>query len=55
LVTTLQCGGNHVFLATVAWLVIIMQAAIIIAFVFRLQRKFSGIDFDFLVSLCWLN
>ncbi|CAF3831402.1 unnamed protein product, partial [Adineta steineri] len=48
LVSTRQCDGTHVFLATVTWLVIIMQVIIIIVFVFRLQTKFPGIDFEFL-------
>ncbi|CAF1635219.1 unnamed protein product [Adineta ricciae] len=48
LVATTQCNGTHVFLATVAWLVIIMQMMIIIIFILRLQVKFPGIDFEFL-------
>ncbi|CAF2104316.1 unnamed protein product [Rotaria magnacalcarata] len=45
---TPQCNGNQIFLASVTWLVIIMQVIIIIVFVFRLKRKFTGIDFEFL-------
>lgn len=48
--STPQCNGNHIFLASVTWLVIIMQVTIIIVFVFRLKTRFTGIDFDFLVS-----
>ncbi|UJR35824.1 hypothetical protein I4U23_028571 [Adineta vaga] len=48
LVSTPQCNGTHVFLATVTWLVILMQVIIIIIFIFRLQAKFPGIDFEFL-------
>ncbi len=51
LVTTPHCNGSHVFLATVAWLVIIMQVSIIIIIIFRLQTRFPGIDFEFLVSM----
>lgn len=49
-VSTSQCNGNHVFLASVAWLVTLMQVAIIIAFLFRLKTRFPGIDFEFVVS-----
>ncbi|CAF0980262.1 unnamed protein product [Adineta steineri] len=47
-VSTPQCNGNHAFLASVTWLVMIMQTIIIIAFLFRLKTKFIGIDFEFL-------
>ncbi|CAF1459877.1 unnamed protein product [Adineta ricciae] len=47
-VSTPQCNGNHVFLASVTWLVMIMQVMIIVAFVFRLRTRFTGIDFEFL-------
>jgi hypothetical protein len=50
-VTTPQCGGDYVFLATVTWLVIVLQVTLIIVFVFRLQTKLAGIDFEFLVSI----
>lgn len=51
---TTQCNGTHVFLATVTWLVIIMQVMIIIIFILRLQAKFPGIDFEFLVSMLYV-
>ncbi|UJR10194.1 hypothetical protein I4U23_014409 [Adineta vaga] len=48
IVSTSQCNGSHVFLASVIWLVMIMQVMIIIAFLFRLKTRFTGIDFEFL-------
>lgn len=50
LIATPKCGGTHVFLAAVTWLVILTQTALLVVFLFRLQTKFSGIDFEFLVS-----
>jgi len=50
LVSTPKCYTNHVFLATVAWLIIITQLSIIIVSVLRFQTKLSGIDFELLVS-----
>ncbi|CAF0885542.1 unnamed protein product [Rotaria sp. Silwood1] len=46
--STSQCNGNHAFLASVTWLVIIMQVIIIIVFLFRLKTRFTGIDFELL-------
>jgi len=48
LVTTTQCLANHVFLASVAWLVILMQIFLIFSYLLRLKAKFTGIDFDLL-------
>ncbi|CAF1177271.1 unnamed protein product [Rotaria sp. Silwood1] len=47
-VSTPQCSGNHVFLAVVTFLVMLMQMIIIIIYVFRLKTKFPGIDFELL-------
>ncbi|CAF1038161.1 unnamed protein product [Didymodactylos carnosus] len=48
LVTTLKCGANHTFLASVCWLVIVMQTLIVTSFLFRLKNKFPGVDFELL-------
>ncbi|CAF3388155.1 unnamed protein product [Rotaria sp. Silwood1] len=48
--STSQCNGNHAFLASVTWLVIIMQVIIIIVFLFRLKTRFTGIDFELLIA-----
>ncbi|CAF3477449.1 unnamed protein product [Rotaria sp. Silwood1] len=49
-VSTPQCSGNHVFLAVVTFLVMLMQMIIIIIYVFRLKTKFPGIDFELLIA-----
>ncbi|CAF1542461.1 unnamed protein product, partial [Didymodactylos carnosus] len=50
LVTTLKCGANHTFLASVCWLVIVMQTLIVTSFLFRLKNKFPGVDFELLIA-----